>query len=99
VRDIHDDRVSYFLTFTHWARNLEANRQRVVREFGEREYRRFHLYLWGSAHCFLTDTLQCYRLVLARPDARPSWEVVRDRETAARTATVRSVARASSQQF
>ncbi|HXQ20546.1 MAG TPA: class I SAM-dependent methyltransferase [Candidatus Acidoferrales bacterium] len=67
IRTISDDRVSYFLTFMHWARNLEANRERLVREFGEWDYRRFHLYLWGSAHCFLKDTLQCYRMVLDYP--------------------------------
>jgi cyclopropane-fatty-acyl-phospholipid synthase len=67
VRGIHDDRHSYYLTFMQWARNLEANRDAVVRDFGEWQYRRFHLYLWGSAHCFLTDTLQCYRVVLEYP--------------------------------
>jgi cyclopropane-fatty-acyl-phospholipid synthase len=64
LRAVHDDRYSYFLTFKHWAENFDANRERVVRQFGERHFRRFRLYLWASAHCFLTDTLQCYRLVL-----------------------------------
>jgi cyclopropane-fatty-acyl-phospholipid synthase len=64
---VDDDRLDYFRTFVHWARNLEAARDRLVDEFGEWDYRRFHLYLWGSAHCFLRDTLQCYRVVLERP--------------------------------
>jgi cyclopropane-fatty-acyl-phospholipid synthase len=64
LRGIHDDRVDYFRTFVHWARNLEAARERLIRDFCEWDYRRFHLYLWGSAHCFLRDTLQCYRVVL-----------------------------------
>jgi len=78
VLGIHDDRVSYYRTFVHWARNLEANRDRLVRLIGEWDYRRFHLYLWGSAHCFLTDTLQCYRIVLQKPDERPSSNAVRN---------------------
>jgi cyclopropane-fatty-acyl-phospholipid synthase len=78
VRSLHDDRQSYFLTFTHWARNLEANRERLVRLCGEWNYRRFQLYLWGSAHCFLTDTLQCYRIVLEQPDGRASTDAVRE---------------------
>jgi cyclopropane-fatty-acyl-phospholipid synthase len=67
VRAILDDRHSYFLTFQHWAKNFESQREKVVARFGQRNYRRFHLYLWGSAHCFLTDRLQCYRVVLQRP--------------------------------
>jgi cyclopropane-fatty-acyl-phospholipid synthase len=64
VRVVSDDRHSYFLTFQHWARKFESQRERVVACFGERNYRRFHLYLWSSAHAFLADQLQCYRVVL-----------------------------------
>jgi cyclopropane-fatty-acyl-phospholipid synthase len=64
LREIHDDQHSYFLTFKHWAEKFDENRERVVRQFGEHHFRRFQLYLWASTHCFLTDTLQCYRLVL-----------------------------------
>jgi cyclopropane-fatty-acyl-phospholipid synthase len=67
LRGVHDDQWSYFLTFCRWARNFEANRERVVARFGEQEYRRFQLYLWGSAHGFLSDRLQCYRMVLDYP--------------------------------
>jgi len=67
LRVVHDDQHSYFLTFHRWARTFEANRERVIARFGEREYRRFHLYLWGSAHGFLSDRLQCYRMVLDTP--------------------------------
>jgi cyclopropane-fatty-acyl-phospholipid synthase len=68
LRSVHDDRADYHRTFVHWARNLEAERERLIDAFGEREYRRFHLYLWGAAHAFLHDTLQCYRVVLERGD-------------------------------
>ena len=75
---LEDDRVSYFHTFVRWAKNLETARERAVRAGGEWNYRRFHLYLWGSAHCFLTDLLQCYRLVLERPDGRTPADMVRN---------------------
>jgi cyclopropane-fatty-acyl-phospholipid synthase len=67
LRSVHEDQHSYFLTFKHWSENFEANRERVVQRFGERNFRRFQLYLWGSAHRFLTDGLQCYRVVLEKP--------------------------------
>jgi cyclopropane-fatty-acyl-phospholipid synthase len=69
LRSVHDDRVDYYRTFVHWARNLESARERVIDSFGERDYRRFHLYLWGAAHAFLHDTLQCYRVVLETESA------------------------------
>jgi cyclopropane-fatty-acyl-phospholipid synthase len=67
VRGVYDDQHSYFLTFCHWAKNFEANRERITEKYGQFQYRRFHLYLWGSAHSFLTDILQCYRVVLELP--------------------------------
>jgi cyclopropane-fatty-acyl-phospholipid synthase len=69
LRDVFDDRHSYFLTFKQWAQNFEAHRESVTARFGERHYRRFHLYLWGSTYSFLTDRLQCYRLALQHPTA------------------------------
>ena len=67
VCGVYDDRVNYFRTFVHWAQNLEAAREYLVDKFGERHYRRFHLYLWGAAQSFACDSLQCYRVVLERP--------------------------------
>ena len=67
LRSIFDDRHSYFLTFKHWARKFESQRKKVVADFGESNYRRFNLYLWGSAQSFLTDRLQCYRVILEHP--------------------------------
>lgn len=69
VRAVWDDRHSYFLTFKHWAQKFESQRRNIVARFGERNYRRFHLYLWGSVDSFLKDVLQCYRLVLEQPKA------------------------------
>lgn len=67
LKGVYDDRHSYFLTVRQWARNLEAARERILARYGEWNFRRFNLYLWSSAHALLTDTLQCYRLVLQEP--------------------------------
>ena len=67
VTEIHNDRYSYFLTFQQWARNFDANRDFVVQRFGEFNYRRFRLYLWGAAYEFLSSSLSCYRMILVKP--------------------------------
>jgi len=70
-KEILDDRYSYHLTAQQWARNLEANRDAIVRQFGEFTYRRFHLYLWGSANEFITRNLDCYRMIIHYPADDP----------------------------
>jgi cyclopropane-fatty-acyl-phospholipid synthase len=71
LMEVQNDRWSYFLTFRQWARNLEASRDYVTRTFGDFEFRKFRLYLWGAAYEFLTRNLDCYRLILYKPmDAR-----------------------------
>ena len=67
VLEIFNDRYSYFLTFQQWARNFDANREFVVERFGEFNYRRFRLYLWGAAYEFLSRSLDCYRMVIHYP--------------------------------
>ena len=67
VMEVHNDRWSYHLTFRQWARNLDANRDYVQRTFGDFEYRKFRLYLWGAAYEFLSRNLDCYRLILYKP--------------------------------
>ncbi len=62
--EVQNDRWSYFLTFRQWARNLEASKDFVQRSFGDFDYRKFRLYLWGSAYEFLSRNLDCYRLIL-----------------------------------
>ncbi|HUJ99350.1 MAG TPA: class I SAM-dependent methyltransferase [Stellaceae bacterium] len=65
--ELFNDRESYFLTFQQWARNFDRNRAAVVRRFGEFDYRRFRLYLWGATYEFLSRSLDCYRMVLRAP--------------------------------
>ena len=65
--EIQNDTRSYFLTFQQWAQNFDTNREAVIARFGEFNYRRFRLYLWGAAHEFLSGSLDCYRMILHFP--------------------------------
>jgi len=69
VNVIHNDRWSYFLTFKQWALNLEAHKDYIQRTFGDFEFRKFRLYLWGATYEFLHRNLDCYRLILSKPKA------------------------------
>ena len=69
VNVIHNDRWSYFLTFKQWALNLEAHKDYIQRTFGDFEFRKFRLYLWGATYEFLHQDLDCYRLILSKPKA------------------------------
>jgi len=64
---VHNDRHNYYLTCKAWAEKLEASREEIVSRWGEMLYRRFRLYLWGSAHAFLSQSMDAYRVVLERP--------------------------------
>jgi cyclopropane-fatty-acyl-phospholipid synthase len=68
VEEVFNDTKSYFLTFVQWAKNLEAHKDALTAKFGDFNYRRFRLYLWGSASEFLTRNTDCYRLVLQLPE-------------------------------
>ena len=67
VTEIFNDRYSYYLTFLQWARNFDSKRDFVIRRFGEFNYRRFQLYLWGAAYEFLSRSLDCYRMIIRNP--------------------------------
>lgn len=67
VLTVHNDRHSYFLTCKAWAQGLEAARDEVISRWGEMLYRRFRLYLWGSAYAFLSRGMDAYRVVLQGP--------------------------------
>ena len=66
VLAVHNDRRNYLLTCTAWAEKLEAARDEIISRWGDKLYRRFRLYLWGSAHAFLTAGMDAYRVVLER---------------------------------
>jgi cyclopropane-fatty-acyl-phospholipid synthase len=64
VLTVHNDRYNYYLTCKAWAENLEAARDEIVTRWGDMLYRRFRLYLWGSAQAFLSRGMEAYRVVL-----------------------------------
>lgn len=64
---VHNDRHSYYLTLQAWARNLEAARDELVQKVGQRTFRLFQMYLWGTAHDLgRTGALESYRVVLRK---------------------------------
>ncbi len=67
VLTVDDDRHNYFLTCKAWAENLDAAREDIIARWGETLYRRFRLYLWGSAQSFLNGGAEAFRVVLERP--------------------------------
>nr|WP_205861484.1 class I SAM-dependent methyltransferase [Planosporangium flavigriseum] len=64
---VDDDRHNYHLTCKAWAQRLDDAREEVVRRWGESMYRRFRLFLWGSAAGFDSGLVQAYRWVLRLP--------------------------------
>jgi cyclopropane-fatty-acyl-phospholipid synthase len=40
---------------------------KMIRRWGDRLYRSFRLYLWGSAYAFSSHGLEAFRVVLERP--------------------------------
>jgi cyclopropane-fatty-acyl-phospholipid synthase len=69
VEEIFNDRYSYYLTFREWARNWQKNRELIGRRFGELDYRRFLIYLWGFTYNMRVGGSGAYRMVICKPDA------------------------------
>jgi len=65
---VYNDRHSYYLTSKIWAETLEANRDEIIKKWGDMLYRRFRLYLWGVAYSFQKKDIDAYRVVLERPE-------------------------------
>jgi len=72
MKECFSDRWSYFLTFKQWATNFDSNKDFVVANFGEFNYRRFRLYLWGATNEFYSRSLDCYRMILHFPGDNPA---------------------------
>jgi cyclopropane-fatty-acyl-phospholipid synthase len=68
VVTVHDDRLSYDKTCQAWARNVEAQRDYIVQNFGELRYRWIWSYLWMSVYGFRTyeNGITGTRVVLRR---------------------------------
>jgi cyclopropane-fatty-acyl-phospholipid synthase len=64
---VWNDRESYLLTCLRWAENLDRHRQEIERRFGQRQFRRFQLYLRGCVDAFEKHDIGAYRVVLELP--------------------------------
>ena len=69
--EVRSDRHNYALTTRRWAENLDRNRDRVIERWGERTYRLFRVYLWGSSSALARGTLEAYRVVMELPSPIP----------------------------
>jgi cyclopropane-fatty-acyl-phospholipid synthase len=67
VTDVHDERHNYYLTCRAWAQRLDAARDEIERRWGTDLYRRFRIFLWGSAAAFDSNQVQAYRWLLRLP--------------------------------
>jgi cyclopropane-fatty-acyl-phospholipid synthase len=65
--ELQNDRHSYELTAQRWAERLDEAKEEIVRRWGQAHYRKFRLYLWGTAHAFASNLMSAYRLVLELP--------------------------------
>lgn len=65
--ELHNDRESYRLTSLHWAQSLERHREAIAARWGERLYRKFHLFHWGCVYAFETGQLSAVRMLLEKP--------------------------------
>jgi cyclopropane-fatty-acyl-phospholipid synthase len=80
VLEVVDYRESYRLTTLEWARRHEAARGTIVARWGEHQFRRFQVYLWGCAQGFEAHEFGAYHVLLqklddrrARESRRPGW--------------------------
>lgn len=67
VVGVWNDRENYLLTCLHWAENLERHQREIERRFGQRQFRRFQLYLRGCVDAFEKYDIGAYRVVLELP--------------------------------
>jgi cyclopropane-fatty-acyl-phospholipid synthase len=66
-RDLESLRDHYALTITHWNRNVERNRERIVELVGEEAYRVFRLYTAGSVYGYQQGHVSVYQALFAKP--------------------------------
>lgn len=65
VIEVKNESADYGRTMHHWAQRLDENKEMVIKQWGEKLYRAFHLYLWGGSQAF-PHLLQAYHVVAQR---------------------------------
>ena len=69
-----DETHEYDLTMGHWAQRFDANREVIIKLWGQKVFRAFRTYLWGGSHAMRSRGLQAYHVVAGRtedPGIRP----------------------------
>ena len=64
VLEFRNERRNWERSYTRWAQNLEANRDRIVSRYGEFQYRTYFLYLWGAVGDIQLGRVDGYRMLL-----------------------------------
>jgi cyclopropane-fatty-acyl-phospholipid synthase len=85
ARDVESLREHYPLTLRRWLRNLERNRDEVLREVGAERERAWRLYMLGSACAFEAGEIAVYQVLAARDGGAHGLPLRRDWMPAPRT--------------
>jgi cyclopropane-fatty-acyl-phospholipid synthase len=67
IRDVENMRDHYTLTLTHWCRNVETNREQVIRLLGDDGYRLWRLWTAGAAYANERRHVGVHQVLHSRP--------------------------------
>lgn len=67
VEESINDYQDYIYTLTEWIKNLETNKEKIEREYGEKFYRRWELWMHGSKVAFESGAIGLVRLHFKLP--------------------------------
>jgi cyclopropane-fatty-acyl-phospholipid synthase len=72
VRDVENLREHYALTLRCWLERFRSSRREIERLTDEKTFRKFQIYLAGSAHDFECGRLNIFQTILVRPTGHGS---------------------------
>src|SRR5262245_17472749 len=58
IMEVSEESHDYEVTMLNWARRLDLHREEIVKQWGEKLYRIFRLFLWAGVPAFRDDQLQ-----------------------------------------
>ena len=68
VHDVESLREHYYMTVLRWLERLEANEDRIIKQFGKPLYRSSRLGLLGGAYSFIARHSNLYQIVLSKAE-------------------------------
>ncbi|CAF0700154.1 SAM-dependent methyltransferase [Candidatus Methylacidithermus pantelleriae] len=72
IRDVESLREHYMRTMRLWLERMEAKRAEAIRYVGETNYRKWRLFMSGSAYAFSQGKLNLYQTLLYKGSGGPS---------------------------